>query len=72
MIPTHENRLTSAHYSRMGHEECDRIHIGTLEILERTGVDVHDEKAREILAAGGATEAFKRSDSGGSKHALFP
>ena len=54
MIPTHENRMTSARYSRMGHQECDRIHIGTLEILERTGVDVHDEKARHILVAGGA------------------
>ena len=54
MIPTHENRMTSARYSRMGHQECDRIHIGTLEILERTGVDVHDEKARRILVAGGA------------------
>ena len=38
----------------MGHQECDRIHIATLEILERTGVDVHDEKARQILVAGGA------------------
>jgi trimethylamine---corrinoid protein Co-methyltransferase len=55
MIPTHENRLASAHYSRMGHEECDRIHIGTLEILARTGVDVHDAKAREFLVTGGAT-----------------
>jgi trimethylamine--corrinoid protein Co-methyltransferase len=55
MIPTHENRMTSARYSRMGHQECDRIHIGTLEILERTGVDVHDEKARQILVAGGAS-----------------
>jgi trimethylamine--corrinoid protein Co-methyltransferase len=55
MIPTHENRMASAHYSRMGHQECDRIHMGTLEILERTGVDVHDEKARQILVAGGAS-----------------
>jgi trimethylamine--corrinoid protein Co-methyltransferase len=55
MIPTHENRMISAHYSRMGHQECDRIHMGTLEILERTGVDVHDEKARQILVAGGAS-----------------
>ncbi|MFO7714811.1 trimethylamine methyltransferase family protein [Desulfosarcina sp.] len=55
MIPTHESRMTSAHYSRLGHQECDRIHIGTLEILERTGVDVHDENARRILVAGGAS-----------------
>ncbi|HSO18115.1 MAG TPA: trimethylamine methyltransferase family protein [Desulfosarcina sp.] len=55
MIPTHETRMASAHYSRMGQAECDRIHIATLEILERTGVDVHDDKARQILVAGGAT-----------------
>jgi trimethylamine--corrinoid protein Co-methyltransferase len=54
MISTHEKQMASAHYDRMGREECDRIHIATLEILERTGVDVHDEKARQILVAGGA------------------
>jgi hypothetical protein len=27
MIPTHEKRLASARYSRMGHQECDRIHM---------------------------------------------
>lgn len=55
MIPTHETRMTSAHYARMGYQECDRIHIATLEILERTGVDVHDEKARRMLVDGGAS-----------------
>ena len=55
MIPTHGSRISGAHYSRMGHQECDRIHIGTLEILERTGVDVHDENARRILVDGGAS-----------------
>jgi trimethylamine--corrinoid protein Co-methyltransferase len=54
MIETHGTRLTSAHYARMGREECEKIHLATLEILERTGVDVHDEKAREILVKGGA------------------
>jgi trimethylamine:corrinoid methyltransferase-like protein len=55
MISTHENRMTSAQYARMGHAECERIHMATLEILERTGVDVHDEKARKILVDGGAS-----------------
>ena len=54
MIATHGLNMTSAHYARMGQQECERIHAATLEILERTGVDVHDEEAREILAAGGA------------------
>jgi len=55
MISTHERRMSSAHYARMGHQECERIHMATLEILERTGVDVHDEKARRILVDGGAS-----------------
>lgn len=31
------------------------IHLGTLEVLERTGVFVEDEEAREVFAAAGAT-----------------
>ena len=54
MIPTHGMNMASARYARMGKDECERIHTATLEILERTGVDVHNEKAREILAEGGA------------------
>ena len=55
MISTHEKRMASAQYARLGHQECDRIHVATLEILERTGVDVHDERARRILTSGGAS-----------------
>ena len=54
MIATHGLSTTSAHYARMGEQECAKIHAATLEILERTGVDVHDEKALQILVAGGA------------------
>ena len=54
MISTHGTNMTSAHYARMGESECREIHLATLEVLERVGVDVHDEKAREILAGGGA------------------
>ncbi len=54
MIETHGTNMTSAHYSRMGHQECDKIHLATLEILERVGVEVHDEKARDILTSNGA------------------
>lgn len=54
MIQTHGSRMTSAHYSRMGEQECEQIHLATLEILERVGIDVHDERARQILVKGGA------------------
>lgn len=36
-------------------ETCERIHMASLEILERVGIDVHDEKARMILGDHGAT-----------------
>lgn len=54
MIQTHGTSQTSAHYSRLGPQECEKIHMASLEILTRIGVDVHDEKALEILVAGGA------------------
>jgi trimethylamine--corrinoid protein Co-methyltransferase len=54
MIETHGYHTSSAHYARLGQQECTRIHMATLEVLERVGVDVHDEKAREILVGGGA------------------
>jgi trimethylamine--corrinoid protein Co-methyltransferase len=46
--------MTSAHYARMGPDECEKIHLASLEILERIGIDVHDEQARDILVKGGA------------------
>ena len=54
MIETHGTSLTSAHYARMGREECHKIHMASLEILERVGVDVHDDKACAVLVDGGA------------------
>lgn len=54
MIETHGTRQTSAHYSRMGPQECERIHLASLETLERVGIEVHDERARELLVKGGA------------------
>jgi len=54
MIETHGLHQTSAHYSRLGRQECERIHVASLEILERVGIDVHDEKARELLVQAGA------------------
>ncbi len=54
MIQTHGTSMTSAHYSRMGPQECEQIHMASLEILARIGIDVHDEKALNILVKGGA------------------
>ena len=54
MIQTHGSSITSAHYSRLGPQECEKIHMASLEILARIGIDVHDETALEILVKGGA------------------
>ena len=54
MIETSGSHMSSAHYARMGEQERKKIHMASLEILERVGVDVHDEKARDILVSGGA------------------
>ncbi len=54
MIATHQTHMASAHYARMGQRECEQIHLASLEILQRVGLDVHDERARMILADGGA------------------
>jgi trimethylamine--corrinoid protein Co-methyltransferase len=38
----------------MGPQECQKIHLASLEILQRVGIDVHDDRARELLVARGA------------------
>ena len=54
MIQTHGTSMTSAHYSRLGPQECEKIHMASLEILARIGIDVHDEEALNTLVKGGA------------------
>jgi trimethylamine--corrinoid protein Co-methyltransferase len=54
MIETHGLHRTSARYARLGQQERERIHMASLEILERVGVDVHDESALSLLVKGGA------------------
>jgi trimethylamine--corrinoid protein Co-methyltransferase len=54
MIETHGLSTTSARYTRLGEQERQKIHLASLEILERVGIDVHDEQARQILVDGGA------------------
>jgi trimethylamine--corrinoid protein Co-methyltransferase len=53
MIETHTVHMSSAHYARMGRQEREKIHAASLEVLERVGVDVHDEKAKKLLIKGG-------------------
>jgi trimethylamine--corrinoid protein Co-methyltransferase len=54
LIETHSTVQPTAHYARLGPQEREKIHRATLEVLERIGIDVHDERARTILVKGGA------------------
>jgi trimethylamine--corrinoid protein Co-methyltransferase len=54
MIETHGQRQTSAHYSRLGPQECEKIHRASIEMLEHVGVQVHDERALDLLVKAGA------------------
>jgi len=47
-------RQSNGPYARMGAQTCEQIHMASLEILERVGIEVHDEKTREILGDNGA------------------
>jgi trimethylamine--corrinoid protein Co-methyltransferase len=54
MIRTHGTSIASAHFSRLGEQECEQIHFASLEVLERIGVETHSEKARALLQKAGA------------------
>jgi trimethylamine--corrinoid protein Co-methyltransferase len=54
MIETHGSSMTSAYYARLGQQEREKIHMASLEILERTGIEIHDEKALALLVKAGA------------------
>ena len=54
MSGAYAERHDSGRYTRVGADACERIHMASLEILERVGIDVHDEKARGILGDHGA------------------
>ena len=41
-------------------DACARVHQASLTLLERTGVDVKDERARELCAAAGASVDGRR------------
>jgi trimethylamine--corrinoid protein Co-methyltransferase len=54
MIQTHIRNVAGAFYQRLGAQECEGIHLASLEILERTGIEVHDAEARALSLKAGA------------------
>ncbi|MGD8552133.1 MAG: trimethylamine methyltransferase family protein [Anaerolineales bacterium] len=55
MIQTHGQSKTSAQFSRLGKQECEQIHVASLEVLERVGIETRSTEACEVLASAGAS-----------------
>ena len=53
-IDVNTSDFNSAHFGRMSTAQCERIHWASLEMLERYGVKLHDQKAIDLLKKGGA------------------
>ena len=49
-----KRRSDGVRFAVLTEDEVTDIHLGTLEVLERTGVFVEDEEAREVFAGAGA------------------
>ncbi|MDZ7844141.1 MAG: trimethylamine methyltransferase family protein [Anaerolineales bacterium] len=47
-------------YNRLDSSKCEQIHVASLQIMERTGIDVHHPEAREILERAGASVQGER------------
>lgn len=60
MIKTHGTSMTGAHFARLGDQECEQIHVASLEVLERIGIETHSEKARDVLTGAGAIADGRR------------
>jgi len=43
-----------AYFSRMSNDQCEKIHNASIEILNRTGVALHDQEAIDLLKKAGA------------------
>ncbi len=54
MNRTHVVARMASEYTRLGQGERQAIHDMAMEIMERIGIQVHDERARELLVAAGA------------------
>ncbi|MBN1223943.1 MAG: trimethylamine methyltransferase family protein [Candidatus Aminicenantes bacterium] len=53
-ISINDRTFGSAQFARISEEQCRKIHWASLEILERTGLRLHDEQAVSILKKAGA------------------
>jgi len=54
MIRVNQKFNKTPYFEILSEDQIDAIHSASLEILERTGIRVHNEEALEIFSAGGA------------------
>ncbi len=53
-IQVNSRSYGSSQYARLSPQQCEKLHWGTLELLERTGVRLYEPQATELLAGAGA------------------
>jgi trimethylamine--corrinoid protein Co-methyltransferase len=53
-IRTNDRTFLSAQFRRMSDEQCEKIHWASLEVMERTGVRLHEQTAIDLVAKAGA------------------
>ena len=53
-IRSNDIDFTSSQFQRISQQQCEKLHNGTLEILERTGVLLYDQEAIDLLKSAGA------------------
>jgi trimethylamine--corrinoid protein Co-methyltransferase len=53
-IHTNDRTFLSTQFQRLSYEQCQKIHWGSLEIMERTGVRLYEPEAIDLLRRAGA------------------
>jgi trimethylamine--corrinoid protein Co-methyltransferase len=53
-IQTNDRTLLGARFQRVSHEQCEKIHWASLEVMERTGVRLYEQEAIDLLQRAGA------------------
>ncbi len=57
-IQTNDRTFLSTQFRRLSHKQCQKIHWASLEVMERTGVRLHEEEAIELAYSGGPAPIF--------------
>ncbi len=53
-IRANDRTFLSAQFHRMSDDQCEKIHLASLEVLERTGVRLYEQEAIDLVSQAGA------------------